>query len=265
MSVRPRLAVLAVLAAGGAAFGGYYLWPSGRHVATCAPKHAPVPAAAQKALAGYGNRIRESVERSQQGTRSETWADQVTGRSRQVSYRADGRIENAFGIVPDGTSVRTVLVWYRAKLWMTRREHGFPRTAENEAAMIAQGARDEVANGKAAIVGRALVDGRPTLHLRRQVYLPKVTAPTIAQLPKAVARPRTLHIDTWVDPLTYLPVRSRTRDGFGWTVSDTKWLPRTPAAVAKTTLVVPRGFKRETESASSVEYAHSITLRCGQS
>src|SRR5438105_5013223 len=36
MSVGPRLAVLAVLAAGGTAFGGYYLWPSGRHIAACA-------------------------------------------------------------------------------------------------------------------------------------------------------------------------------------------------------------------------------------
>jgi hypothetical protein len=51
MDVRARLAVLAVLAAGGAAFGGYDLWPRGRHVDRC---HAPVPAAAQKAQREQG-------------------------------------------------------------------------------------------------------------------------------------------------------------------------------------------------------------------
>jgi hypothetical protein len=47
--------------AGGAAFGGYYLWRSGRHIASCAPEHATVPAAAQKALAAYTGWIRHTV------------------------------------------------------------------------------------------------------------------------------------------------------------------------------------------------------------
>jgi len=80
MSARPRLAVLAVLAAGGTAFGGYYLWPSGRHIASCALKHAPVPPAAQKALAAYTNRIRYEVSRDADGSRESDWYDVRTGR-----------------------------------------------------------------------------------------------------------------------------------------------------------------------------------------
>ncbi len=62
MSVQPRLAVLAILAAGGAVFGGYYLWPSGRHLAACPAPHALVPAAAQRALAAYADKAAEIAQ-----------------------------------------------------------------------------------------------------------------------------------------------------------------------------------------------------------
>src|SRR5689334_8356741 len=96
---RLRLAVLAVFAAGGAVFGGYYLWPSGRHVAVCAPVHAPVPAAAQKVLARYAGRIRHDAERSQPRSHEENWSDPLTGHTRYLTYE-HGRLTFAYGTVP---------------------------------------------------------------------------------------------------------------------------------------------------------------------
>jgi hypothetical protein len=104
------------------------------------------------------------------------------------------------------------------------------------------------------------------MHLRQLVHLPKPVVPGRVQLPKALRQPRLLRIDTWVDPLTYLPVRTRSDSGFGWSVADTTWLPRTPANIAKTRLVVPRGFKHEQQNGGGFSvYTHAVTFRCAQS
>jgi hypothetical protein len=82
--MRPQLAVAAVLAAGGVVTGGYYLWPKPRHIDACAPRHAPVPAAAKQALAAYAGRIRHEVQRSDQGSR--------TGQSTAVEYTSSAAV-----------------------------------------------------------------------------------------------------------------------------------------------------------------------------
>jgi hypothetical protein len=263
MSVRPRLAVLAVLAAGGTAFGGYDLWPNGRHIASCAPKHAPVPAAAQAVLARYAHRIEHSVERNNGGRRTEMWDDPDTGRWRQLSFDTGRRLEA--GLVPGRDVAHMVFVTYDARTWTSERERLFPSTTTNVAASMAQATRDKVADGKAAVVGRAAVDGHQTLHLRELVHLPAPTTPPGAHLPKAFVRDRLLHVDTWADALTYLPVRIRTSGSFGWSVADTTWLPRTPATVAKTRVVIPPGFKRLAQNGSVTSYADFSTSRCSQS
>ena len=257
-----RLAVLAVLAAGGAAFGGYYLWPSGRHIASCTLKHAPVPAAAQRVLAGYAHRIRYTVERSEPGSRSESWSDPDTGRSRQVSY-SRGAVDTEFGVEPEGRTLRTLMVMYDARIWIAHSQPAFPRGSTNETVALAQALRDEVANGKARVVGRGAAR---TLHLLEIIRLPAPHVPTVASLPKALRQPRVLHVDTWVDALTYLPVRTRTNDGFTSSVSDTTWLPRTPENVARTRVVIPRGFTQVTQRGNGfTEYTHSISLHCNHS
>jgi len=263
MSARPRLAVLAVLAAGGTAFGGYYLWPSGRHLASCAPKHAPVPAAARAVLAAYAHRIEHTVERTRQGMWSDSWSDPTTGRMRQLSHLGVHSVETGF--VPDGAATKTILVSFQNKTWMSD-ELPFPRATGNEPASLAQAARDKVADGKATIVGRAVVDGHATLHLRELVHLPEPTAPPGVHVPKALAQPRVLHVDTWVDPLTYLPIRMRTGGSSGWSVSDTSWLPRTPANVAETRIVIPPGFEHATQSSGNfTSYTDAVAFRCNQS
>src|SRR5439155_12405637 len=68
----------------------------------------------------------------------------------------------------------------------------------------------------------------------------------------ARAFPR-MQMDTWVDRLTYVPVRTRTAIHGHWLQTDSTWLPRTPANVAKTKLVIPRGFRREFPSMHGVD------------
>jgi hypothetical protein len=236
MSVRPRLAVLAVFAAGGAAFGGYYLWPSGRQLATCVHGHAVVPADARQALAAYAGRIRHAVERMSDGTRDESWSDAVTGQNRQLSFDSSGRATSEFAIVPSGSFERTITVTFDAHVWMSDRHRALSRSRDpNAAATSAQANRDRVAQGRAVVVGRENVDGRTTLQLRELVHLPHRTFPT----------PALLRFDTWVDPLTYLTVRTRTDAGRDrWSVNDESWLPRTPANLARTKPLIPAGFRR---------------------
>jgi hypothetical protein len=247
MSARPRLAVLAVLAAGGTAFGGYYLWPSGRHLASCAQKHAPVPAAAQRALEVYAGRIRHDVERSLPATREESWSDPLTGRMRQVSYE-HGRLAFAFGTMPAGKFERSIWVLYDGRSWMSSRTR-LPGTVTvaNAAAQAAQANRDKVARGKATIVGKEAIAGRPAIHLRETIHFPR--------------QPR-FRVDTWVDPLTYATVRARFTVRGHSSVSDETWLPRTPANLAATRIVVPAGFTREHEHGNVLTSSFTVSRGC---
>src|SRR5262245_3047603 len=107
MSSRPRLAVLGVLAAVGAAAGAYFLWPSARHVASCPSLHAPTPSAAKKALAAYAGRIRHTIERQPGAARQELWSDPLGGRTRQLIIRPDGRIASALTTIRTRQSARS--------------------------------------------------------------------------------------------------------------------------------------------------------------
>jgi hypothetical protein len=250
MSIPPRLAVLAVLAAGGAAFGGYYLWPTGRHVTSCAPVHAPVPSAAQKALAAYAGRIRHDVERSGPRGREETWSDPLTGAARSLGF-VGGRLTFAYGTVPTSGAPRSVWVDYATRDWASAplKLPGAKSLTPvaNAAAEAAQVNRDDVARGKASIVGKELVDGRQTLHLRQTVHLPKPRLHAIGGITRRVRIPPQppLHVDTWVDPLTYVMVRTRVTVRSASSVTVETWLPRTPANVAAARIVIPDGFRHQ--------------------
>jgi hypothetical protein len=98
------------------------------------------------------------------------------------------------------------------------------------------------------VVGRAVVDGRETLYLRETVKVPKVNPAALGlpkgmPVPKLLTRPRTIRADIWVDPLTYLTVRTRSKQTGGSPLSDTTWLPRTAVNLSATGFVVPQGFK----------------------
>jgi len=225
MSSRPRLAVLAVLAAAGAAAGAYFLWPSGRHVAACPPVHEPMPERAQNALDAYAGRIRHTVEHESSGQRREGWADPLMGLTREVVIRPDGRVESAFETIRSGRWMDSVWVLYDARAWMSHRMRvpvgasiGF--TAADEA----QANRDKVAHGTARVVGKDVVGGRQAIRVHEVLGLGGFA------------------LDTWVDPLTYVTLRTRSTLGGATATTDEAWLPRSAANVAKTRLVIPAGF-----------------------
>ena len=82
--------------------------------------------------------------------------------------------------------------------------------------------------------------------------------PAGAPVPKALTQPRTEHADIWVDPLTYLTIRTRSQESPGFSVSDTTWLPRTALNLAATTFVAPQSFRRVSEQSSSTELSTAV-------
>ena len=257
--------MLAVLAAGGAAFGGYFLWPSGREPARCLALRARVPAAAKAALAAYDGRIRFDRYRSS-GSVDESWYDTLSARSRQVSFDNRGRITDVFADVPAGRYVRTVWVMYDAHEWTVDRVPLPKGFHAQSAAEVAQANRDKVARGRATIVGRDRIAGREAVHLREVVRIPgvdpaKLHLPTGSPVPKALLRTRRFEVDTWVDPLTYLTVRTRSPGE----TSDETWLPRTGATLAKLKVVVPKGFTRSIPQRGKTLVSYLTARPCGGS
>ena len=165
-----------------------------------------------------------------------------------MAYDSQGRIESVFGTTESGRFARTVWVLYPARNW-TAEQHRLPFSTSrvaNQAAQIAEGNRDKVANGKARILGRTLIGERQMLHLRETIHFPAPKPPSGVPLPKGFRfpAPPDLRVDTWVDPVTYLPVRTATSSPIGGpqSVTDESWLPRTPANIAKTKVVIPPGY-----------------------
>jgi hypothetical protein len=255
MSVQPRLAVLAVLAAGGVAFGGYYLWPSGRHLAAgCPPRHAPVPAAARRALDAYLSEIKHAISIDADGSRDESWYDVRTGRDLQRSFDENGTPTDAFWTVPEGKFDRTVWLTYDTRTYTDDRQRELvPR--RTELVIDGQANRDKVFHHQSKVVGRDVVAGKETVHLREHVHLPRtrIRIPKNVKLPKGFHLPSRLRVspavdyelDTWVDPLTYVTLRMRLSERGKSSITDVTWLPRTPRNLARTKLQIPKGFKRE--------------------
>ena len=209
--------------------------------------HVPVPAAAKKELDTYAGRIMHEVEHSNSGTRDESWSDPTSGSRRQIERDNLGRITMEFATTTRGRIERTASVFYDGRTWISD-QHRLPfqpRPVVNEAAGLAQSYRDKVANGTATLVGRQVINGREALHVHENLRFPPTPAPKLFGLPSGVRPPVAppLRIDTWVDPFTYLPLRTRTGSGTHWSQTDTTWLPRAPANIAKTKLMVPAGFK----------------------
>jgi hypothetical protein len=217
------------------------IWSNGTKNSTaCAPfEHTPVPAAATKALAAYSGRIVHDVERSTRSARSESWEDVLTGNRRQLTFDQRGQLESELVTTMRGNTERTYWVLYPARN-VTVTSHPIPtrfqRHGSPGAAELAQANRDKVTNGTAKIVGRQ------TLHLHETVHPPPPPPPSGMPLPHGFhyPEPPAFTVDTWVDPLTYLTVRS---SAFG-SITDETWLPRKPANIARTMLVVPAGFRR---------------------
>jgi hypothetical protein len=131
-------------------------------------------------------------------------------------------------------------IFYPAKTWTTF-SPGFPVGGSQTAAQVAQRYRDGVAQGLYKIVGHDQIDGHDTVQLRHAISMPIGTTT------------RTMTTDLWVDVLTYLPVRQRSSMSGMPSTSEVAydWLPRTAENLVNLVLVVPDGFKHQTQTPSS--------------
>src|SRR5438045_8008935 len=111
----PRLAVAAVLALAGFIAGAVFLWPRGREL-PCGARAFVSPEAA-KALEAYAGRIEHDVELSSDGTREDTWADPLSGRTHTLSFDSDGKLRNAVLTTQVGGLAHSVWVSYPNGLW----------------------------------------------------------------------------------------------------------------------------------------------------
>jgi hypothetical protein len=264
--MRPGLAVAAVLAAVSVAAGAYYLWPKGRHVDPCAPQ-VPVSEAARQALESYAGRIRHDVDRTSETTRrEETWYDPVTGAERRVSFDGDGRTTVEIGTTGRGKTAHSIWIAPEERTWYSTRNPAMLLPRPDAAAVEARRYRDRVAKGKAKVIARRRIRGREALELHETVMPLRLFVP--GSPPPSRPAPR-LQIETWVDPLTYVPLRTRTASGGRWSQVDSTWLPRTAANVASTKLVIPRDFRRThpsiTSSSGKVLVSRAGTADCGES
>lgn len=165
----------------------------------------------------------------------ETWDDLLTRRQRSVSTMAGKPMFESVVSTVDG-NLQTDTVIYPAKTWITRTP-GFSAGKGQTATQFAQNYRDEVAQGYYKIVGHDRIDGRDTVELRHTVSMSMGTMTT----------------DLWVDAFTYLPVRQRSSMSGMPSVSEVvyDWLPRTAENLVNLALVVPDGFKHQTQTPPS--------------
>jgi hypothetical protein len=177
-----------------------------------------------------------------------------------IYYTAAGGKRTAVLGAPDGSSVRLLTVGYGVGMWQIQRAplKGSPNAAAASLASLeAETYRALIANGVDVIVGTQAIDGRKALHVRRTETFPAPSTstgrpPKGASLPKALSHKAVVVIDTWLDPVTYLPIRERSALNIGTTVTDTEtWLPRTPANLARFNLTVPSDFAQNSAATSS--------------
>lgn len=155
---------------------------------------------------------------------------------------------------PEGKFDRTVWLAYDDRTYTDDRDRAL--TPRRTALVLdGQANRDKVFNGRATVVGHAAIAGKDTLHLDEHVHIPRtrIPIPKSLKLPKGFPIPRGLRfspvvdyqLDTWVDPGTYLTLRTRVTEHGKVSVTDVAWLPRTSANLADMELRIPNGFERE--------------------
>jgi hypothetical protein len=243
MPLRLRLAIVTVLVAAAAAATGVFLWPSGSHPSSCSGTVAPLPANAQTALDAYRSRIRYDIETLSDGAHSDTWLDPVTGATRILSFDNEGRLTSETGLTWSGSVLRGVTVFFDDRTWTsttTSTQHGY---ASGDAGALTEslGVRRALANGTATMLGRATIGGHTTLHIRDATT------------------------DLWLDPLTYLPLRTQVARTSAGPVSDTiSWLRRDASNNLSTRVIVPPGFKHVAGGATSASTPETMAS-CAQS
>lgn len=243
------------------------LWPSSsttRRTTSCVTV-PPLSASARKALKAEANWIERSTTADPGGASDVSWNDPVTRRGIDIFYGSSHQITSEAGTTVQGSTSRTVWVTYATRTWTASTQHvarsGQPQNVESSSERY----RTMIANGYVKIIGAPTLDGQHTLllqqsvpppspstlsTLRKQLQLPlgahlsnQALKKIAASFKKAAASVASLRSDTWVNALTYLPVQTSLDVHGQQTETDTiTWIPRTPATIAKTALVIPTGF-----------------------
>jgi hypothetical protein len=170
--------------------------------------------------------------------REERWTDQQTGQFVDWIYRDSGRPDSA--IFWPGHGMTSTVVFYAEKSWSTVDTGGsFPMKPATQLFDTPEQIRDALVHDEITLVGHEQLRGRETVHLKY------VTT-------SAFSDGHPVHVDTWVDAQSYLPLRVVQQStyvptylpkGYQRAVDDLDWLPRSPENVAKISLTPPAGFK----------------------
>jgi hypothetical protein len=122
------------------------------------------------------------------------------------------------------TKTTVIDVEYGSRTWSVTTSQV---AVESEAGDIAA-LRESIVTGTLAVVGKTVIDGQTVLELTTRA--------------KDASREDT---ETWwVNPATYLPVRTVSGDAAVRVQVDYEFLPPTPANIAKLTVTIPAGFTK---------------------
>ncbi len=171
-------------------------------------------------------------------------------RTKAASYAADGKLTFVSGTATaPGPRLTATLVDYQRKAWWRQTSPGLSPMPKQSACAMAQVAstdflglnhgdiaaslRAALGCGQYTLAGTQVVDGVKALKLK-----PVPSAERFAS------------VTFWVDPASYLPVRSvatfnMPRKNAGRVQVDFRWLKPTAANVAKLAITIPPGFTRE--------------------
>jgi len=174
-------------------------------------------------------------------------------RTKVVSYAADGKLVSASGTVATPANrLTSTLVDYQRKAWWSGTFQALSPMPKQSACTMAKAASTDflgLNHGDiAASLRAALGCGQYTLAGTQEVD--GVKALELKPVPSA---DRIVSVTFWVDPASYLPVRSvatfnmllERKNNAGHLQVDFRWLRPTAANVAKLAITIPPGFTRE--------------------
>jgi hypothetical protein len=186
--------------------------------------------------------IEHETARARDGSVTESWADRSRGKTRTLDYARDGKLIDESVSTEHGYSWLVEDVDFVSHTFSRHRQElsFLAPSAVSSLNEEASSIRDRIASGTTVVVGREEIAGRSALHIRWS------SGGVVSSL-----------VDLWVDNATCLPVLAWVTSSGGRTETSDEWLPRTSRNLAKTRLVVPRGFKRSGEPAQvSVPRVH---------
>jgi hypothetical protein len=140
----------------------------------------------------------------------------------ELIYTATGGGQSGAPLTPTKTEVIDVL--YGSRTWSVTTA---AVAVESETGNL-QALRESIAKGQFTVVGTVVLNGQTVLEL------------TARSEDAGVVSVQTW----WVDPATYLPVRSLSINGGVRIQVDYEFLPPTPANIAEVTVTIPPGFTR---------------------